>query len=258
MIPVGMPAPDFELPDQHGAPFRLSSLRGKKNVLLFFIPAAFTQICGTEVPALASLADAFDQSADTIVFVITADRPDSNLHWLRHLGAEQLNILSDFWPHGKVSQAYGAFLADDGIPDRATVIVGKDGTVTYAESVGKFGKRSVSSLLHIARAKDGRAPLPADAFTARMPLDLPVLFVTQRTGCQHCRRVLETLRALRLEEFIVVRNVDTDPEAMRWLASVNPEGRVPALYHQGHLAVGANEITQVFSDLATRRASRAA
>lgn len=258
MIALGTPAPDFELPDQHGVPFRLSSLRGKKNVLLFFIPAAFTQICGTEVPALAALADAFDHSADTIVFVITADRSDSNLHWLRHLGAERLNILSDFWPHGKASQAYGAFLSEDGIPDRATVIVGKDGTVKYAESVGKFGKRNASALLQIARVKDGRAPLPDDALTARMPLDLPVLFVTRRQGCPHCYRVLEHIRALQLEEFIVVRSVDTDHEAMRLLLGVSPDGRVPTLYYQGHLATGDDQIAQVLTEWSTRRAGRAA
>ncbi len=255
MIPVGTQAPDFELPDQYGVPFRLSSLRGKKHALLFFIPAAFTQICGTEVPAMASLADAFDHSADTVVVVITADRTDSNLHWLRHLGAEDLRILSDFWPHGKVSQAYGAFLPADGIPDRATVLVGKDGVVQYAESVGKFGKRSVPALLQIARAKDGRAPLPADAFTARMPNDLPILFVTERQGCRFCQRVLEQIHALQIEEHIVIRNVDTDDEAMRWLLSVHPEGSVPALYFRGHLDVGADAIVQTLTGWATRSAA---
>jgi peroxiredoxin len=255
MISVGTPASDFELPDQQGTPFRLSSLRGKKNVLLFFIPAAFTQICGTEVPAMASLVDAFDQGADTTVVVITADRTDTNLHWLRHLGAERLRILSDFWPHGQASQAYGAFLAADGIPDRATVLVGKDGLVKYAESVGKFGKRSASALLQMARAQDGRAPLPADAFTARMPLDLPVLFVTSQQGCPHCRRALEEVRALQLEERIVIRSVDTDPEAMRWLLSVRPEGGVPALYYQGYLAAGDDSIIQTLSSWTTQRAA---
>jgi len=255
MIPVGTPAPDFEIPDQHGAPFRLSSLRGKKNVLLFFIPAAFTQICGTEVPAMASLVEAFDQGADTAVVVITADRADTNLHWLRHLGAERLRILSDFWPHGQVSQAYGAFLSADGIPDRATVLVGKDGIVRYAESVGKFGKRSVPALLQMARMQDGRAPLPSDAFTAKMPLDLPVLFITSRQGCPYCHYVLEQIRALQLEEHIVIRSVDTDDEAMGWLLSVRPEGRVPLLYYQGRVAMDADSIVQVLSSWATRRAA---
>ena len=35
-IPLDLPAPDFELADFHGRAFRLSDLRGRKNVLLVF------------------------------------------------------------------------------------------------------------------------------------------------------------------------------------------------------------------------------
>jgi peroxiredoxin len=35
-IALDTPAPDFELTDFHGNPFRLSELRGRKNVLLVF------------------------------------------------------------------------------------------------------------------------------------------------------------------------------------------------------------------------------
>lgn len=35
-VALNMPAPDFELADFHGWGFRLSDLRGEKNVLLVF------------------------------------------------------------------------------------------------------------------------------------------------------------------------------------------------------------------------------
>lgn len=35
-ITLDIPAPDFELADFHGRNFRLSDLRGRKNVLLVF------------------------------------------------------------------------------------------------------------------------------------------------------------------------------------------------------------------------------
>jgi peroxiredoxin len=35
-IALDTPAPDFELADFHGNPFRLSDLRGRKKVLLVF------------------------------------------------------------------------------------------------------------------------------------------------------------------------------------------------------------------------------
>jgi peroxiredoxin len=39
---AGDPAPDFALPDQHGATVRLSDFRGKKTVALAFYIKAFT------------------------------------------------------------------------------------------------------------------------------------------------------------------------------------------------------------------------
>ena len=47
MIGPGAPAPDFELPDQHGEPVRLSSMRGR-TVVLYFYPKANTPGCTTQ------------------------------------------------------------------------------------------------------------------------------------------------------------------------------------------------------------------
>ena len=41
-LKVGMEAPDFTLPDTRGGEITLSNFRGKKNVLISFLPAAFT------------------------------------------------------------------------------------------------------------------------------------------------------------------------------------------------------------------------
>ena len=41
-LQVGDAAPDFALPDQHGATVRLSDFRGKKSVVLAFYIKAFT------------------------------------------------------------------------------------------------------------------------------------------------------------------------------------------------------------------------
>jgi len=41
-LKVGDMAPDFTLPSTTGQPVKLSSFRGKTNVVLAFFPAAFT------------------------------------------------------------------------------------------------------------------------------------------------------------------------------------------------------------------------
>ena len=52
-VEVGEEAPDFELPDQHGTPVKLSSFRGAKNVVLVFYPLAFSPVCSGELCAHA-------------------------------------------------------------------------------------------------------------------------------------------------------------------------------------------------------------
>jgi alkyl hydroperoxide reductase subunit AhpC len=51
-------------------------------------------------------------------------------------------MLSDFWPHGEVSKAYGAFLDDKGFATRASFVIDKDGVVRWAVVNGPGEARS--------------------------------------------------------------------------------------------------------------------
>jgi peroxiredoxin (alkyl hydroperoxide reductase subunit C) len=42
-------------------------------------------------------------------------------------------VLSDFWPHGAVAQAYGVFNADAGFANRGTFVIDRAGIVRFAE-----------------------------------------------------------------------------------------------------------------------------
>lgn len=224
MLPVGSLAPDFTLKNQNDEPFQLSSFRGKSNVLLVFLPAAFTPICSTELPALSVLARRFVEEANAVPAAITVDNVPSNLAWSRQCGGTGVHLLSDFNPHGAISRAYGAWLPDEGLSDRASVLVGRDGKVLYQESAGKFGKRSVQGLLDMAvRANGGNPTRPA---RTTMPLDLPVLYVTSR--CPHCQNVRQFLRGSGLSERVVCRVVDQDATAMQELLGLGIE-QVPTL-----------------------------
>ncbi|PZS15013.1 MAG: peroxiredoxin [Pseudonocardiales bacterium] len=56
---TGDDVPDFELPDQDGAPRRLSSLLADGPVVLFFYPAAMTSGCTKEACHFRDLASEF-------------------------------------------------------------------------------------------------------------------------------------------------------------------------------------------------------
>ncbi|MER6751585.1 peroxiredoxin [Streptomyces fungicidicus] len=128
-IQAGDKAPDFELKDNHGAAVRLSDFRGQKNVVLLFYPFAFTGVCTGE---LCEVRDHLPQFADRDTQVLAVS--NDSIHTLR-VFAEQEDLeyplLSDFWPHGNVSRAYGVFDEDKGCAVRGTFIIDKEGVVRW-------------------------------------------------------------------------------------------------------------------------------
>lgn len=126
-IPVGAQAPDFELKDNHGAPVRLSDFRGQKNVVLLFYPFAFTGVCTGE---LSEIRDRLEQFAERDAEVLAVS--NDSIHTLRVFGEQEdlpFPLLSDFWPHGRVSRQYGVFLDDQGVANRALFFVDASGVL---------------------------------------------------------------------------------------------------------------------------------
>ncbi len=53
--------------------------------------------------------------------------------WSNSLGGVRHPLLSDFWPHGAVLDAYGLFNSDSGMPRRAVMIIDPEGVVRHTE-----------------------------------------------------------------------------------------------------------------------------
>ncbi len=53
--------------------------------------------------------------------------------WAESLGGLEYPLCSDFWPHGKVSHAYGVFDETLGRPERAIVVVDAEGICRYID-----------------------------------------------------------------------------------------------------------------------------
>mgnify|MGYP002875576398 CR=1 FL=1 len=104
MIEAGQTAPDFALPDQHGAIHRLSDHRGSPAVVYFY-PKDDTPGCTKEACSFRDNWQAL-QDAGIAVFGISADDVESHRSF-----ADKHNlpfpILSD--PEMNTIQAYGAW-----------------------------------------------------------------------------------------------------------------------------------------------------
>jgi peroxiredoxin len=129
-IEVGQQAPDFEIKNQFGELVKLSDLRGKKNVVLVFYPFAFTPTCTAELCTIRDEKFSFEND-DVQVFGISTD-PAPSLKVFAEQEKIEYPLLSDFYPHGAVSQAYGVFLAAKGFATRGTFVIDKEGVVRWS------------------------------------------------------------------------------------------------------------------------------
>lgn len=128
-LEIGAKAPNFELEDQNEEKFKLSEFRGK-NMLLSFHPLAWTSVCAKQMKSLEENKEKFDE-LNTIAVGISVDSVPCKSAWAEELGITETRLLSDFWLHGKVAELYDIFLKDEGISQRANVIVNKEGKIIF-------------------------------------------------------------------------------------------------------------------------------
>lgn len=129
LIHLNEQAPDFTLPALSGKSERLSQYRGKKNVLLSFIPAAWTPVCSDQWPGY-NIARPLFEAHDTILLGISVDNIPTLFAWTNEMGTLWFDVLSDFWPHGKTAATYGV-LRSDGTADRALILIDKKGIIRF-------------------------------------------------------------------------------------------------------------------------------
>ena len=128
-VEIGRPAPAFTLRNQHGESVSLAGFTAKHHVALVFFPFAFTGVCTAELCELRdSIADFTDEGAT--VLAVSCD-PMYALRVFADREGLGFSLLSDFWPHGEVSRAYGVFDTIRGCSGRATFIIDREGVLRW-------------------------------------------------------------------------------------------------------------------------------
>ena len=131
---VGDIAPDFTLRTGNGETWRLADRRNQKNVVLAFVPFAFSRVCSAQIPAYEAELDRFNDF-DTEVVSISTDSTQSLRAWAKSMGTTLAN-LSDFFPQGQVADLYGV-RSSYGFSNRAVIVVDKEGVIRYIELMDK-------------------------------------------------------------------------------------------------------------------------
>jgi peroxiredoxin len=130
-LKVGDRAPDFTLSTIDRERVTLSQFREKKNVVISFVPAAWTPVCSDQWPGYNIAKDLFEQN-DAILLGITVDNIPTLFAWTQEMGGVWFPVLSDFHPHGAVAKKYGV-LRSDGTSERALFVIDKKGIIRYID-----------------------------------------------------------------------------------------------------------------------------
>ena len=130
-VKVGNRAPSFSLPAVSGENVSLSQYQGKKNVVISFVPAAWTPVCSDQWPGYNIAKSIFDEN-DAILLGITVDNIPTLFAWTNQMGKLWFPVLSDFWPHGAVAKKFGV-LRSNGVSERALFVIDKKGIIRYID-----------------------------------------------------------------------------------------------------------------------------
>lgn len=130
-VKVGQNAPDFTLKAVSGKTISLHDFRGRKNVVISFVPAAWTPVCSDQWPGYNIVQDIFVDH-DAVLLGITVDNIPTLFSWTNQMGKLWFDVLSDFWPHGAVAAKFGV-LRSDGVAERALFVIDKKGLIRYID-----------------------------------------------------------------------------------------------------------------------------
>ena len=148
-LAIGDSAPQFTVKNSDGQNVSLSDFLGKK-VLLVFYPFSFTGICTAELCAIRDNENDF-LDENTVVLSISCDshyvlQNFKNQEHFTHI------LLSDFWPHGEVSRAYGVFNEERGMAIRGTFLIDQAGIVRWSVINQPGDARSTSAYREALKA----------------------------------------------------------------------------------------------------------
>ena len=131
IIKVGEKAPDFTLKDQNGVDIALNDFEGKK-VLLSWHPLAWTSVCTDQMRDLERNYRSFEEKG-VVVLGISVDTAPSKSAWAKVLLLNNVRILADFHPLGKVARSYGLFSEEYGASKRVNILIDEEGIVSWVK-----------------------------------------------------------------------------------------------------------------------------
>ncbi len=192
------------------------------------------------------------RSAHTQVLGVSVDSVFCHANWAASMGGVSFPLLADFHPKGSMATGYGLYLSDNGITDRATVVIDASGVVRHASSVTPSGQRNIEELAELCETIDREHGGGLASFPKPKGIEAgAALFVKNKCGAS--RAVKLARQNLHLESGLTLCNVSEDSAARDELVKIAGKDQAPCLVIGGkpmhenkeiisHLASAATDI----------------
>ena len=150
MVKEGNKAPDFSGKNQEGQLVKLSSFKGKKNIILYFYPKDMTPGCTTEA---CDFRDQYEKFKNTTILGVSIDPPDRHQKFIAKYSLP-FDLIAD--ENKKIVEKYGVWQEKKlygktfmGII-RSTFIIDKNGVIQKIFTKVKV-KGHVEEVLHFLK-----------------------------------------------------------------------------------------------------------
>ena len=150
MVKEGNKAPDFSGKNQEGKLVKLSSFKGKKNIILYFYPKDMTPGCTTEA---CDFRDQYKQFKNTTILGVSIDSPERHQKFIAKYNLP-FDLIAD--ENKKIVEKYGVWQEKKlygktfmGII-RSTFIIDKNGVIHKIFTKVKV-KEHVEEVLHFLK-----------------------------------------------------------------------------------------------------------
>jgi peroxiredoxin len=130
VIEAGTKAPDFSLPDHGGKEVSLADFAERRLVIAFY-PLDWSPVCTDQLSLYQEVVGEIESQGATLVG-ISVDSSFSHRAFRKHLNLT-IPLLSDFFPKGEVSRAYGAWIDQVDHANRSLVLI-EDGEVKWSHA----------------------------------------------------------------------------------------------------------------------------
>ncbi|MEM7798398.1 MAG: thiol peroxidase [Chloroflexota bacterium] len=128
---VGDKAPEFTLKDGGQKPVTLADSAGKIR-LISVVPSLDTGICDAQTRRMNE--EAANLGDDVVVLTVSAEHPFNQKRWCGAAGVDAVQVLSDHMDMN-FGLAYGTYIKEWRLEQRAMIVVDKDDIVRYVEYV---------------------------------------------------------------------------------------------------------------------------